>query len=291
MDKDLLKAIADAEVAAQRFYLNVSSRFSGSSGGNRFGQNTGNSLEYLDHREYQPGDDIRHIDWNALARSDKVTVKLFREEVTPHLDLIIDASSSMQAGSPAKPRALWGLAALLKVSAQNAGYSVACWLIKDRPRRIEPAHLPLAQWPDSELDYNGNTGMTLVSFPPKFRSQAVRIFLSDLFWEQEPMTVLQQLAHHAALLAVVQVLARVDVEPEHAGNVRLIDSESHAAIELMANEELNQTYRRNFLRHQEYWKRCCVKTGSVFNHCIAEDFVADYVPVELLRSEILMARS
>lgn len=291
MNKDCLAAVAAAEIAAQRFYLNVSSRFSGSSGGNRFGQNTGNSLEYLDHREYQPGDDIRHIDWNALARSDKVTVKLFREEVTPHLDLIIDASVSMSAAGQAKARALWGMAALLRLSAQNAGYSVSCWLVKDQCRRIEPPHLPVQQWPGAELDFCGNTGQTLVSFPPRFRSHGVRIFLSDLFWEQEPMAVLQQLSHNASLLCLVQILARVDVEPELAGNVRIIDSESREAIELMANAALNETYRQNFLRHQEYWKRCCVKTGTVFNHCLAEDFVGDYVPVELLRSEILMTRS
>ncbi|MFZ5951823.1 MAG: DUF58 domain-containing protein [Candidatus Rifleibacteriota bacterium] len=285
------KVVGAAETAAQRFYLNVSSRFSGQSGGNRFGLNTGNSLEYLDHREYQPGDDIRHIDWNAMARSDRVTVKLFREEVTPHLDLIIDASASMAAICSEKEKALWGMAALLRVAAANAGYSVACWLIKDRCRRIEPTHLPLVSWPDADLDFCGNSGQTLVSFPPALRTQGVRILLSDLFWDQEPMTVLQQLSFRASLLTLVQVLARADVEPQLAGNVRLIDSESAASIELMANSSLIETYRQNFLRHQDYWKRCCTKTGAVFTHCIAEDFVADYVPVELLRNEILMTRS
>ena len=291
MNERNLAAVAAAEKAAQRFYLNVSSRFSGSSGGNRFGQNTGNSLEYLDHREYQPGDDIRHIDWNAVARSDRVTVKLFREEVTPHLDLIIDASLSMAAASEAKASALWGMAALLKISAMNAGYSVACWIVKDRCRRIEPAHLPIRQWPDSELDFAGNTGQTITAFPPAFKAQGVRIFLSDLFWDQEPMTVLQQLSFRASLLAVVQILAKNDIEPELAGNVRLIDSESRAAIELMANQALIDTYRQNFLRHQEYWKRCAIKTASLFTHCLADDFVRDFVPVELLSTEILMTRS
>jgi hypothetical protein len=105
------------------------------------------------------------------------------------------------------------------------------------------------------------------------------------------MSVLQQLSDRAALLTVVQILARSDVNPSVAGNVRLIDAETNQAVEFMANASLIEAYQKNFQRHQEYWKRCCIKTGTVFSHCIAEDFVADFVPVELLRSEILMTRS
>ncbi|GAB4271922.1 MAG: DUF58 domain-containing protein [Candidatus Rifleibacteriota bacterium] len=286
-----LKAVEAAEQAAHRFYLNVSSRFSGMSGGNRFGRNTGNSLEYLDHREYQPGDDIRHIDWNAMARSDKLTVKLFREEVTPHLDILIDASVSMNLENTGKSAALYAMAALLRMAAYNAGYSVSSWLIKDRYRLVEPASLPVSRWPDAELDFRGNTGQTIVSFPVRLKSQGVRIFLSDLFWDHEPMSVLQQLSDRAALLTVVQILAKSDVDPSLAGNVRLVDTESNEAIELMANSALIDTYRQNFNRHQEYWKRCCIKTGAVFTHCIAEDFTTDFVPVDLLQNELIMTRS
>lgn len=285
------KAVETAEIAAQRFYLNVSSRFAGVAGGNRFGRNTGNSLEFLDHREYQPGDDIRHIDWNAMARSDRLTVKLFREEVTPHLDLLIDASVSMNLENSRKSSALWGMAAILRMAAINAGFSVNCWIVKDRCRKVEPANLPIQQWPAAELDFRGNTGQTIVSFPARLRARGVRIFLSDLFWDQEPMSILQQLSDRAAFLGVVQILARSDLDPTFAGNVRLIDSESSEAIEFMANSALVDAYRKNFLRHQQDWKRCSIKTGAVFSHCVAEDFTGDYVPVELLRSEILMTRS
>ncbi len=291
MRQELQETITKARGASSRFYLNVSSRFSGASGGNRFGRNTGNSLEYLDHREYQPGDDIRHIDWGAMARSDRITVKLFREEVTPHLDLMIDASESMNLQNSAKPAALWGMASLLRTAAYNAGYSVNCWLVKEQCLRMEPVTLPFEQWPEADLDFKGNTGKTLSTFPPTLRSMGVRIFLSDLFWEQEPMSVLQPLADRAALLAMVQILAIDDVSPKLEGNLRLIDSESDETLELVSNKALTDTYRQNFLRHQEYWERCCTKTGTVFSHCLAEEFIRDFLPLDLLRNEILMTRS
>ena len=63
--------------------------------GGTLSQRAGSSLEFRDHRAYEPGDDLRHIDWNAYARTDQLTIKLFREEVTPHLDVVIDTSRSM----------------------------------------------------------------------------------------------------------------------------------------------------------------------------------------------------
>lgn len=291
MNELFLKAMADAEIAGQRFYLNVSSRFSGLQGGSRFGRNTGHSLEFVDHREYQPGDDIRHIDWNAMARSDRLTVKLFREEVSPHLDILIDASASMNLENTRKYEALMGMVTVLRVAAVNSGYTVTCWLVKDQCRRVEPANLPVSRWRGAECDFSGNVGRTFVSFPPQLRPDAVRVLISDLFWNEEPMSVVRQLADNAALLVIVQVLAQADIAPQLTGNIRLVDSESAETVEMVADEALLDDYQQNFARHQQYWKKCCTRAGAVFCHCHAENFVTDFVPVDLLKSEILLTRS
>ncbi len=291
MNESRCKSLDAAELAGQRFYLNVSSRFSGLQGGSRFGRNTGNSLEFLDHREYQPGDDVRHIDWNAMARSDRLTVKLFREEVSPHLDLLLDASASMGLENSRKEEALFALAAVLRIAAVNAGYTVACWLAKDRCRRIEPAALPIRDWRGADCDFSGNVGQTLTGFPPTLHPSGVRILISDLFWNQEPQSVLRQLSDSAALLVVIQLLARHDISPDLSGNIRLVDSETGEVVELVAEEALLREYGSNFTRHQEYWKKSCIRSGAVFCQCVAENFLSDFVPVDLLRSEILMTRS
>ena len=67
----------------------------------------------MDHREYQPGDDLRRLDWAAYARSDKMIVKLYRQEVCPHLDVVIDGSRSMALEGTQKLRAGVALAAAL----------------------------------------------------------------------------------------------------------------------------------------------------------------------------------
>lgn len=62
----------------------------------------GSAVEFSDHRAYQPGDDLRHLDWRILARRDQLLTRRYREERSLPLALIVDASASMDWGSPAK---------------------------------------------------------------------------------------------------------------------------------------------------------------------------------------------
>ena len=57
--------------------------------GERLGSGTGSSLEFQDYRPYVPGDDLRHVDWAAYARSELLAVRLYREEVAPRIDLVL----------------------------------------------------------------------------------------------------------------------------------------------------------------------------------------------------------
>src|SRR5262245_56058583 len=63
--------------------------------GERIGRGTGSSLEFQDRRGYASGDDVRHLDWRAYARTDQLLVRVYREEILPRIDLLVDASRSM----------------------------------------------------------------------------------------------------------------------------------------------------------------------------------------------------
>src|ERR1700688_326242 len=59
----------------------------------------GFSQEFAEYQAYTPGDDLRHIDWNVYARSEKLYLKRFRGETNSMLTILLDASNSMQFGS------------------------------------------------------------------------------------------------------------------------------------------------------------------------------------------------
>src|SRR3954470_19074235 len=63
--------------------------------GNWQGAGTGSSLDFQDHRPYVAGDDPRYINWQAYARTGSYTMKLYRQEVSPAVDVAVDVSASM----------------------------------------------------------------------------------------------------------------------------------------------------------------------------------------------------
>src|SRR5574342_1130577 len=82
--------------------LHTRKEFLGSHPGSYSSPRRGTSLEFADYRRYSPGDDLRYLDWGIYARSDRLYVKLFREEVDLFVYLFVDASASMGYPSPAR---------------------------------------------------------------------------------------------------------------------------------------------------------------------------------------------
>ena len=73
----------------------------------------GGTLDFQGHRPYSPGDDLRWIDWNALGRVDQAVVKIFSREEEQTVDILVDATASMNVGQPTKLDAARRLAAAL----------------------------------------------------------------------------------------------------------------------------------------------------------------------------------
>jgi uncharacterized protein (DUF58 family) len=61
----------------------------------------GFSQEFAEYRSYNPGDDLRHVDWNVFARSERMYLKRFRGETNSQVTILIDASNSMRFASHA----------------------------------------------------------------------------------------------------------------------------------------------------------------------------------------------
>src|SRR5688572_6917418 len=101
--------------------------------GELLGRGAGSSLEFQEYREYMPGDDIRHLDWGAFARSDTLMVRLYREEISPRTEILLDASRSMTSGGQIKPRIARQLAALFALLAGQLGGRPTVVLLEDGP--------------------------------------------------------------------------------------------------------------------------------------------------------------
>lgn len=100
----------------------------------------GLGMEFEEVREYQPGDDIRAIDWNVSARMDKPYVKVFREEREQTMILLVDASKSLNFGSQtnSKKEYISEIAAVLAFAAINSNDKVGLLIFTDKVEKFIP---------------------------------------------------------------------------------------------------------------------------------------------------------
>ncbi len=271
MNEDQRSFLIAGEQAGSRFALAAPRRVPMGASGVHLSNRAGSSLEFRDHREYQPGDDLRLIDWNAYGRTDKLIVKLYREEVSPHVDIVIDGSRSMCLENSDKLEAVLGLAALFASAASNAGFSHCAWLAGEACRRIEGGTDRPGAWQPLDFDYGGTVEDSFARNRPAWRRQGMRVLISDLLWLGNPLLSLQSLSRDAAAVFVVQVLAADDAAPQNRGNQRLVDSESGQVRELFVDASAIARYRTALERHQQNWRTACRQVGGIMVSVIAEE--------------------
>lgn len=258
--------------------------------GTQLGHRSGSSIEFMDHREYQPGDDLRRIDWSGYARSDRLVVKLYREEVSPHLDLVIDGSRSMDLPGTKKAEAALGVAGAFAAAASNAAFTCTPWLAGDGFRRIASASQRPATWTGLSFDAPQTMERSFAQLPPGWRRQAVRVVVSDLMWPGDPLAMLRRLSEGAASLVLAQVLAKQDVTPPARGNLRLADSESGQMLELFIDAGAEKRYRQAFEQHQNDWRAAARRVGAVMVTAVAEDLLESWSLEDFVRQQVLQVR-
>ena len=258
--------------------------------GGRSGRRAGNSMEFMDHRDYVAGDDLRRVDWNAYARFDRLTVKLYSEEVVPRIDLIIDGSRSMDLPGTLKAGATLAIAAMLAEAAANAGYLRRTWMTGEGVREVEGGTGSALKWQPYPFDRTENPTRSFEYNPPHLSTGGVVVLISDLLWLEDPAKLLASLTRNAAMVIVIQVLAKADAEPPEKGILKLIDHESGEFQDMHLTERARREYLDALAKHQENWSRACRETNTLMTTVIAEDFVNNWQLRELLHREILRAK-
>jgi uncharacterized protein (DUF58 family) len=274
--------LLEGEAVAARFALAAPRNGPVNRSGSVLGSQAGSSLEFRDYRAYEAGDDLRHIDWNAYARSDQLNVKLYREEVLPHLDMLIDGSRSMALADTAKARATLALAGFFTSAAANAGYSHAGWLLSGMGVPLGDRHQHPLAWEGVRFDLGTSPLPALSSAAARFRPRSVRILLSDLMWDADPARVVRQIVDRAASAVVIQVLAREDADPALNGYVQLVDCETGELRELRVDRAMLDRYLSNLHKLQGHWHDCCRSAGVIFVVVIAEDLLDDWRQIDPL---------
>ena len=176
----------------------------------------GQSVEFLQHREYVPGDDLRHVDWKVWARQDRLYIKQFEEDTNLRCTFLVDVSKSMEYGNGPLNKyeyacTIAGSLAYLVLRQQDA---VACWAFDERVRArvphqskrnhlltvVESLHVAI---PAEKTDLSGVLKEAAETLPRRGMVVVISDFLSDLDGTIRGLKMLRQRGHDVMVFHVL----------------------------------------------------------------------------------------
>ena len=288
-DPEVQQAVARYQLGLPR--MPVSGR-----SGELLGRGTGSSLEFQEYRQYHPGDDIRHLDWAAYARSDALMVRLYREEISPRMEILLDASRSMNSSDPTrepserdpiKATVARQLATMLTLLGGNLGGRPSLIPITDNSP-LEPLPLESLERLDT-VPFDGVRTLreALDERAVPLKRQTVRVVISDFLFPHDPDALLRHLAGDASVLWVLQVLNAWEARPTPVGGRKLLDLETQEEANLQVVDKTIAEYSARLLASQQELARACRRVHATFAILIAERGLPDLCANELCAAEIL----
>jgi uncharacterized protein (DUF58 family) len=242
--------------------------FAGRMRAERRTKKTGAGVEFADHREYQPGDDFRYLDWNVYQRFDRLLLRLFEEEEDLAIYFIIDASSSMgfPTGEPnakkfryakrvAAALAYVGLANLDRVSITSTTDKVLNRMPATRGKaRIFKVFRFL-----KELKPDGQTNLedALKSFVAQNKRRGLVVLASDLYDPHGFERGINVLRYNKFDPFVVHIIDREEAKPKLAGDVLLYDCETGDEREVTVTAKVLERFEHAYGEYLSDIERFC----------------------------------
>lgn len=206
----------------------------------------GFSVEFASHREYLPGDDLRHLNWKLYGRHDKLYIKQYDAETNLEMHIVLDVSGSMTAGQGqlTKLRYASMLAASLAHLAHRQRDAVGITLFADRvldhlKARSSSDHLLeiLQRISSVQRHPAAESPQVLHEVAELMPRRGLVTVISDLYFDPEPLlSALAHFRHFGHDLLVFQVLDPVERRMEAEGPIRFRDLETREEVVTMAHE-------------------------------------------------------
>lgn len=236
----------------------------------------GFSVEFAEHRMYQPGDDLRYIDWRMFGRSDRYYVKQFEEETNLRTYLLIDTSASMDwSSSPDLPSKLWyakQLAACISLLLLRQGDSVGVVGFDDKVRITAAPRGGRRHWYEilrtvSALEASGRTeaATALRDIAGRLRRRGLIILISDLLVDPESTRLaLRFLRHRGHEVLVFHLMDPGEIELPSVGDARFVDPETDDELPISV-ADMRTEYREAVQIAIREWHETLAPNGIDYN--------------------------
>lgn len=249
----------------------------------------GSSTEFADYRDYVAGDDLRYVDWNTFARLRRPYLKLFHLEEEQHLVILLDASTSMKFEG--KAELAKGLAACFGVMGLMGGERVSMYAFNEN--RAEPRAMPPTSGRPSlrrmlafveSIEPGGDQPLEkgLEAALKVHRGRGILVMLSDFLTFGDLRRAMNFAASAGLEPLALQVLSPTEMDPDVAGDLRLVDSENESTLDITPGGTLLNVYREYRDAYQGHVELLAKQRGG--RHvCVESDTPLQRVVMDVLR--------
>lgn len=241
----------------------------GGVGGHNVSRLAGSGQEFLDHRHFHHGDDLRDINWRAFLRLEKLFLKMFQLEPRIPVRVLLDISRSMQTGNPAKFDYARKLAAALCYVALVRLDSICLQPFAEKlgdpfklgggRHRFQPVVNFL-----TGLKPGGSTDFMKVmrEFISEYPQRGMAIVISDFLDDTDCEKPVQYLADFGHDLILVQIWSDEDRQPPWEGELDLEDAETGRRVQLAFDEVARAEYTASFDEYSARLRHIALRNGG-----------------------------
>lgn len=239
----------------------------------------GFSQEFAEYRAYSPGDDLRHVDWNVFARTDRCYLKRYRGETNTLVTVLLDTSGSMAFSSHATSKLDYSryLAASLEYLAQQQRDAGGLIVFDDEIRAyVHPSsrqgqmHRILHAIEDAEPGTRTDYAKPFIHFQQLLSRRGIVVVISDFY--EKPATIARTVAplrYRGNEVVLFHVLDPEEVEPKLSGPVLLVDMETDDTMEVSPEYAMKE-YREKMTAHMASLKAEAEKNGLEYFQVITD---------------------
>jgi uncharacterized protein (DUF58 family) len=257
----------------EQLMLQASRVRAGAIKGERRSHKRGTSIEFADYRSYSAGDDLRRLDWNIYARTDRPLTKIYEDEEDLAVHLLLDCSASMdwlpEDGDAQAHKFLYArrlLAGLGYISlATNDRLMISS--LGGAAQRFGPVRgrgysVALLRFV-AGLAARGTTDLneSLRLYATSSRRPGLVIIISDCFSPSGYLDGINALLSKGCEVGLIHLLSPYETEPTLAGDLSLIDSETGLAQEVSLDETMRRLYSQRVREWREGIRLECARRG------------------------------
>jgi uncharacterized protein (DUF58 family) len=239
----------------------------------------GFSQEFAEYRAYNEGDDLRYVDWNVYARTDRTYIKRFQGETNTAINLLIDTSASMGFGEPTSKLSM-GLfmAASLAYMVRKQHDALGLAVFDEQVRHyLAPSARPDALSRAMALLETTTAGKgtdilgALDSLRPSMARRGLVIVISDFYANADDLlSALQPLTHAGQDLALFHILDPEEVAPSLKRISALTDLETQESV-IVDPAFLQNGYRAKFQAHCDSIETACRRVGADYSRVLTTE--------------------